>query len=54
LGQGVPILSIDLWEHAYFLDVKMHRDLYINNIFNVVSWPMVQKLYDGDLTLLLS
>lgn len=54
LGQGIPLLTIDLWEHAYYLDVRFHREAYILNIFNVVNWPQVQKLYEGDLTLLLS
>lgn len=51
---GVPILTIDLWEHAYWLDVRMHREAYIMNIFNVVNWRTCEKLYDGDLSLLLS
>jgi superoxide dismutase len=54
LGQGVPILTIDLWEHAFLLDVGIHREAYILNFFNIVNWPQVQKLYEGDLTLLLS
>lgn len=54
LGQGVPILTIDLWEHAYLLDVGIHRAAYILNFFKIVNWSQVQKLYEGDLSLLLS
>lgn len=53
IGQGVPILTIDLWEHAYLMDVGINRDKYIWDFFSVVKWDACERLYEGDLTLLL-
>lgn len=54
LGQGVPLVSIDLWEHAYLLDVGIYRDKYILDSFNIINWHQAEKLYEGDLKILLS
>ena len=54
LGQGVPLVSLDLWEHAYLLDVGIYRDKYILDSFNIVNWHEAEKLYEGDLKILLS
>lgn len=45
-GKGfVPILGIDVWEHAYYLKYKNLRGDYVNEFFNVVLWDEVEKLY---------
>lgn len=41
-----PIYMIDLWEHAYYLDVKVDRSKYIDTQFCVVDWDKIEKLYD--------
>ena len=46
LGLGNPILGLDLWEHAYYLEYKSERDKYIKNFFRVINWKYVEKLYD--------
>jgi Fe-Mn family superoxide dismutase len=38
---GTPILGIDLWEHAYFLDYQYKKKNYIDAFFNVVNWEKV-------------
>ncbi|HHT89356.1 MAG: superoxide dismutase [Bacillota bacterium] len=44
-GELIPILGIDVWEHAYYLKYKNVRPDYVNAIFNVLDWEKVAKLY---------
>ena len=46
LMQGrIPIIGLDVWEHAYYLKYKNHRNDYVDAFFNVINWNVVNKNY---------
>lgn len=42
-----PLITIDVWEHAYYLKYKNVRPEYVKNIWNVIDWAKIEEIYEG-------
>jgi superoxide dismutase, Fe-Mn family len=48
----VPLLVVDVWEHAYYLKFRNRRNEFVDNLFTIVSWDNVADRYDKALKII--
>ncbi|MFT5750412.1 MAG: Fe-Mn family superoxide dismutase, partial [Ancylomarina sp.] len=42
-----PILTLDVWEHAYYLDTQNARPKYIENFWELINWELIEKRFEN-------
>ncbi|VVA97172.1 unnamed protein product [Arabis nemorensis] len=47
-GSLVPLVGIDVWEHAYYLQYKNVRPDYLKNVWKVINWKYASEVYDKE------
>lgn len=46
-GKQTPLLTVDVWEHAYYIDYRNARPKYLESIWNIINWDFAAKNYAG-------
>lgn len=44
-GNSIPLLGVDIWEHAYYLDYQNRRAEHVDGLWHIIDWGIVQKRF---------
>jgi Fe-Mn family superoxide dismutase len=44
-GKMIPLITVDVWEHAYYLKYQNKRPEFLENFWNILNWDKVNELY---------
>lgn len=47
ITHGVPLLGVDFWEHAYYLQYYNDKASYIDSVYQVINWDVVEQRWNG-------
>ena len=45
----IPIIALDMWEHAYYLKYQNNREQYIKNFFSIIDFNEVEDIYEKEI-----
>ena len=45
----IPIIALDLWEHAYYLKYNVNKKEYIDNFFEIIDFEIINNIYESNL-----
>jgi Fe-Mn family superoxide dismutase len=45
-GSGIPLFTMDVWEHAYYIDYRNARAKYVENFFNILNWNFAEANFN--------
>ncbi|KAI5808889.1 manganese superoxide dismutase [Peziza echinospora] len=48
VGGKIPIIGVDMWEHAYYIQYYNDKASYVKGIWNIINWETAEKRYNGD------
>lgn len=43
----IPLLGIDVWEHAYYLDYQYRRGDHVESVWGIINWPIIENRYES-------
>ncbi|GKT51094.1 superoxide dismutase [Mn], mitochondrial [Colletotrichum spaethianum] len=47
VGGEVPVIGIDMWEHAYYLQYQNGKASYVNNVWKIINWTAAEERFMG-------